>query len=360
MIDYIILVADNLSDDYSTLLQAKMKGRDCGFNCKVNDEGEPLYYDTNSKGLYFKLYRIKTGWKLKIKGSIKNFHKKENYTFMDFGQTTKVIMALARFIGLSADKIRVTSLEVSVPVATAPIDKLVKSYGKREFMPMLVPAWKTGFADKRYGVRAISSHAYTSVKIYQKDREQAIHYGRKIEQQQQVEFSIDKARFLRDKMNKAGIATECSLKTGVLLIDLTNSAVQHILCGLLLDIPYQLTLKTDAMPNIDTNALLLEPGMTKKKLLNLLAFADSRRYRELLKVESRTRYFEQQKEFTRLRDQLCPASDQQLQKFQQALQAAVEAGKPKAPVSSSVYTGKQSRKSAKTPASSTESVIVAD
>jgi hypothetical protein len=327
MIDYVALTADNLSDKYAETFKNTA-------GCKINDQGAETYYDTKAKHLYLKLWRsAKSGWKLTVKGSVKNFQNGENFSFMDFAQTTAAIQALAAFVGLPPQQIRVTSFEVSVPVATAPIDKLVKGYGKWEFMPMPVPKAKSGFGGRSYGVTAVSPYAYTSIKLYRKNEEQHIRLGRKIDQLQQVEFCIDKARYLRDKLNKLGIASDCPLKGGISLNDLTKPAVQSILCDLLLDIPQHLTFKTDEMPAIDTDTLLHEPGMTKKKLENLIAFADAPRYREFLKSESRSRYHELKKEFTRLRDQLCPASDQQLHKFQQALRAAVEAGKPNTPVS---------------------------
>jgi hypothetical protein len=354
MIDYLTLIADNLSDDYAETFKNTA-------GCKINDQGAETYYDTKIRSLYLKLWRsAKMGWKLAIKGSIKHFQNGENFSFMDFTQTAEAIQSLAAFVGLSPQQLRVTSLEVSVPVATAPIDKLVKGYGKWEFMPMLVPKAKRGFGGRSYGVTAVSPYAYTSIKLYQKNEEQHIRLGKKMDQLQQVEFCIDKARYLRDKLNKLGIASDCALKTGISLNYLTKPAIQAVLCDLLLDIPNQITLKTDEMPNIDTNALLLEPGMTKTKLLHLIAFADSRRYREVLKNESRSRYFEVQKEFARLRDQLCPASDQQLRRFQQALQAAVEAGKPKSPFSPVLYSGKQSRKKTKIHSPSPEPVNAPD
>lgn len=344
MIDYVTLTADNLSDDYAETFKNTA-------GCKINDQGAETYYDTKTRHLYLKMWRsAKAGWKLTIKGSIKNFHNGENFSFMDFEQTTKAIQALAAFVGLHPQQIRVTSLEVSVPVATAPIDKLVKGYGKWEFMPMPVPKAKSGFGGRSYGVTAVSPYAYTSIKLYRKNEEQHIQRGRKLDPLQQVEFCIDKLRFLRDKLNKLGIASDCPLKTGISLNDLTQPAIQVLLCDLLLDIPNQITLKADEMPNIDYDAILAsdivraEKNEKKRedKLRELLSFAHSRPTRERMKVKSRSEYFKLKSQVAQLSHLLIPASDKELRKFQQALQAAVEAGKPKAMVSPVIYSRKQS------------------
>ncbi|MBX0293227.1 hypothetical protein K3G63_22475 [Hymenobacter sp. HSC-4F20] len=347
MIDRITLVADNLSDKDIDPLLHPLPDASLGFGCKVSADGQPLYYDARYRGLYYKLRRTtRVGWRLSISGSVKNFRNGENYSFMGFDQTTEALYQIAATVGLHPTQFRVTSLEVSVPVVAAPIDKLVKSYGQREFMPMPVPPGKSGMTGKSYGVSATSSYAYTSIKLYRKNEEQAIHFGRIIGQCQQVEFCIDKARFLRIKLNKAGIASDCPLKTGVSLNDLTKPEVQLLLCGLLTDIPLSLTLKTDEMPTPDYNSILpLMPGKKpEEKLQQLIAFAESRNYRQRVKEQSRSRFFELQKLYDDLRDQLCPASDKELHKFQQALAATVETGKPTSPVSSIIYTGKQSSK----------------
>lgn len=377
MIDHLTLLADNLSDDYVDALlikenpnKAEPNEEELNFNTKVSRKTrEILCHDANYKGLYLKLSRTRTGWKLHVSGSLKYFVNNQNYSFMDFEQTTKVIHALSAFFQLPEKKqFSVTSLEVSVPVHTTPIDELVKGYKKWEFFPMRVTKKKTGFGGRTYGVATDSPYDYYSIKMYRKNEEQAIRFKKKLPKIQQVEFCIDKASVLRDLLNKAGIESDSPLKEGIALNDLTNPAVQLILCRLLLDIPNHITLKTDAMTQIDYDAILssdivqAEKNDKKKeeKLQELLAFAHSRPLRERMKAKSRTRYYELKSQVADLHTLLTPAGGQQLHKFQEALRARVEEGKPKAPVSPVSYVRKTSRKLVKTPTPSTKSVLVAD
>ena len=352
MIDFITLVADHLPDTYSL-------NSPSGY--KIDADGAEYYREAYHRKLYFKLSRrIKTGLTLTISGSLKNFQNLENYTPMDFAQTTETIYALAKYVGLPPKQLRVTSMEASVPVATAPIDKLVKNYGNWAFMPMVVTDKQVKSTSQLYGVTAKGSKDYYSIKMYRKNEEQGIRFNRKLPQLQQVEVCIEKARFLRDKMNAAGIPSDCPFKGGVSLNDLTNPAVQHILCNMLVDIPNHITLNNN-MASINYNRIFqAAPGMKEKRLQDLLGFAYSLPQRERMKEKSRSRYYELKKQVDQLQDLLLPASYKELQKFQLALQASVEAGRPKEPVSAITYVGKTSRKQAKASTLSTESVLVAD
>ncbi len=349
MIDYITLTATNLPDDYAEAFKNEAGGR-------FNSLGAETYHDMTVRTMYLHLaYSKKQGWVLNIKGSVKDFKNGENYSFMDFAQTTDALQELAALVGLAPTQLSVTSLEVSAPVATAPIENLVSGYGKWAFMPKLVPKKKSGFGGKSYGVMATSPHPYVSIKIYRKNDEQQIRYGRKLPQLQQVEFCIDKPRFLRDKLKRAGIPSDSPLTGGVALSDLMKPEVQHILCDLLADIPNQITLKEDAMASIDYDAILLSDLLANEKsskkreakLLELLSFAESRSFRQRLKTTRKDHYYKLKAEFTPLRDQLCPSSDKELRRFQEALQAAVKAGRP-TEVSPITYVGKMSEKKTKT------------
>lgn len=347
MIDHLTLLADNLSDDYvDALLVKENPNKECpneeelNFNTKVSRKTrEILCHEAKYKGLYLKLSRTRTGWKLHVSGSLKYFVNGQNYSFMDFEQTTKAIHVLSAFFQLPDKKqFSVTSLEVSVPVHTAPIDELVKGYKKWEFFPMRATKKKTGSRGRTYGVTTDSPYDYYSIKMYRKNEEQAIRFKKKLPKIQQVEFCIDKASFLRDLLNKAGIESDSPLKEGIALTDLTKQAVQLIMCRLLLDIPNHITLKTDAMTQIDYDAILssdivqAEKNDKKKeeKLQELLAFTHSRPLRERMKAKSRTRYYELKSQVADLHTLLIPAGGQQLHKFQEALRARVEEGKPKA------------------------------
>lgn len=349
MIDYITLIATNLPNDYAEAFKNEAGGR-------FNSLGIETCYDMKVKDMYLKLTNQKEkGWVLEVSGSIKNFKNGENYSFMDFAQTTGTLQELAALTGLAPAQLSVTSLEVSVPVATAPIEDLVSSYGKWAFMPKLVPKKKSGLGGKSYGVMATSPHPYVSIKMYRKNDEQQIRYNRKLPQLQQVEFCVDKPRFLRDKLKRAGISSDSPLVGGVVLSDLMKPEVQHLLCDLLADIPNQIILKEDAMALIDYDTILLSEPLANEensrkreaKLLELLSFAESRSFRQRLKAKRKDHYYKLKAEFTQLRDQLCPSSDKELRRFREALQAAVKAGRPTA-VSPITYGGKMSEKRSKT------------